>query len=127
MTDSGGGEGSDLLTPQGKHHPWYSMSPLTEAGEWVSSRGTYFKNLSEANGGAPIYKAHPGMACIALTDHASGEWFFSQPESVLDREVSDFLCGLFISSCRAPLFDFELRKINYVNFCVFLAFFCLQI
>lgn len=82
MADAG-----EILEPQGKHYPWYSIAPLTEAGEWTSSPGAYFKKLSEENDGAPIFKAHPGLACIALTDYASGEWFFSQPDSVLDRQV----------------------------------------
>ncbi|CAN0507712.1 unnamed protein product, partial [Laminaria digitata] len=60
--------------------------PLIEAGEWTSTPGSYFNKGREANGGAPVYKIHPGIAAIALTDHASGKWFFSQPETVLDRE-----------------------------------------
>ncbi|CAN0443976.1 unnamed protein product, partial [Scytosiphon promiscuus] len=40
----------------------------------------------EANGGASVYKMHPGLACIALTDHASGKWFFEQPDTVFDRQ-----------------------------------------
>lgn len=87
VAESGINEGGGVLTPQGKHHAWYSLTPLTEASQWNASPGAYFKSLSEANGGAPIFKAHPGLACIALTDHASGEWFFNQPESVLDRQV----------------------------------------
>lgn len=78
----------EILEPQGNHHGWYSLKPLTEAGEWSSSPGEYFKKIQEENGGAPIYKAHPGLACIALTDHASGKWFFEQPDTVLDRQVS---------------------------------------
>lgn len=45
--------------------------------------------MQEKNGGAPIYKAHPGLKCIMLTDHASGKWFFNQPDTVLDRQVKD--------------------------------------
>ena len=64
------------------------MKPLYEAGEFVEEQGLYFKKCKEASGGAPIYKMHPGLACIAITDHASTKWFMSQPESVLDRQVS---------------------------------------
>lgn len=44
--------------------------------------------MKEKNGGAPIYKAHPGLKCITITDHASGKWFFNQPDTVLDRQVN---------------------------------------
>lgn len=78
----------DILEPQGDHHGWYSLKPLIEAGQWSATPGAYFKKLKEANGGAPVYKAHPGLACIAITDHAGGKWFFEQPDTVLDRQVS---------------------------------------
>ena len=65
------------------------MSPLTEANEFLKTQGLYFKKCKEANGGAAIYKFHPGLAMIALTDHASAKWFFSQPDTVLDRQVSE--------------------------------------
>lgn len=80
-------EGS-ILEPQGTHYSWYSLKPLTEAGEWGGTPGAYFNKCKEANGGASVYKMHPGLACIALTDHASGKWFFEQPDTVLDRQVS---------------------------------------
>lgn len=48
--------------------------------------------MKKKNGGAAIYKAHPGLKCIALTDHASGKWFFNQPDTVLDRQVSYHFC-----------------------------------
>ena len=80
----------EILEPQGTHYPSLSTAPLLEALEWSSTPGAYFKKLKEANGGAPIYKAHPGLACIAITDHAGGKWFFEQPETVLDRQVSRF-------------------------------------
>ena len=78
----------DILEPQGKHHGWWSLKPLTEAAEFAKTPGPYFKKSQEANGGAPVYKIHPGLASIALTDHASAKWFFEQPETVLDRQVS---------------------------------------
>lgn len=45
------------------------------------------KELQEKNGGSPVYKAHPGLKCVTITDHASGKWFFNQPDTVLDRQV----------------------------------------
>lgn len=87
MSDAANNDG-DILEPQGTHYGWFSLKPLTEASEWAATPGTYFKKLKEANGGAPIYKAHPGLACIAITDHAGGKWFFEQPDTVLDRQVS---------------------------------------
>lgn len=77
----------EILEPEGDHHGPLSLAPLSEVAQWGASPGAYFKGLSEANGGAPIYKAHPGLACIVLSDHASGEWFFKQPDTVLDRQV----------------------------------------
>lgn len=77
----------EVLEPEGTHHAWWSLAPLIEAGQWSSSPGEYFKSKSDAVGGAPIFKCHPGLASIAITDHASGQWFFNQPDSVLDRQV----------------------------------------
>ncbi|CAN0516603.1 unnamed protein product, partial [Laminaria digitata] len=75
-----------ILEPQGNFYPWYSMAPLTEAGEFGSGEGMYFKKCKEANGGAGIFKMHPGLKMIAITDHASAKWYFAQTESVLDRQ-----------------------------------------
>lgn len=81
-------EPEDLpVEPTGKHHPFYSLAPLTEASKWAQRSGAYFNELTEANGGATVFKGHPGLAVTFLTDHASCEWFFSQPQSVLDRQV----------------------------------------
>eukprot|EP00904_Undaria_pinnatifida_P000524 jgi/Undpi1/10472/HiC_scaffold_29.g12922.m1 len=85
MADAASNDG-EILEPQGNHYGWLSLAPLSEAGEWSSTPGVYFKKLQEKNGGAPIYKAHPGLACITITDHASGKWFFEQPDTVLDRQ-----------------------------------------
>ena len=87
MADAASNDG-EILEPQGNHYGWLSLTPLSEAAEWSSTPGVYFKKLQEKNGGAPIYKAHPGLACITITDHASGKWFFEQPDTVLDRQVS---------------------------------------
>ena len=78
----------NILEPQGTHYSWYSLKPLTDAAEWISTPGAYFKKCSEAVEGASVFKMHPGLACIGLTDHASGKWFFEQPDTVLDRQVS---------------------------------------
>lgn len=83
----GGSEDGEILEPQGTHHPWWSLAPLNEASQWSSSPGEYFKDKSDAVGGAPVFKCHPGLASIAVLDHAAGEWFFNQPDSVLDRQV----------------------------------------
>lgn len=64
------------------------MKPLSEIGEFAEARGLYFKSCKEANGGAAIFKIHPGLAMVALADHASTKWFFEQPDTVLDRQVS---------------------------------------
>ena len=77
----------NILEPQGTHYSWYSLKPLSDAAEWGGTPGAYFNKCKEANGGAPVYKMHAGLACIALTDHASGKWFFEQPDTVLDRQV----------------------------------------
>lgn len=83
----GGSEDGEILEPQGTHHPWWSLAPLNEASQWSSSPGEYFKDKSDAVGGAPVFKCHPGLASIAVLDHAAGEWFFNQPDSVLDRQL----------------------------------------
>ncbi|CAM9321677.1 unnamed protein product [Scytosiphon promiscuus] len=75
-----------VLEPTGVHHPFYSMSPLQEARAWAGRSGKYFNDLIDANGGASVFKGHPGLAVTFLTDHASTEWFFSQPQDVLDRQ-----------------------------------------
>ncbi|CAM9368404.1 unnamed protein product, partial [Ectocarpus sp. 12 AP-2014] len=75
-----------LLEPTGVHHPFYSLSPLTEARAWAAREGQYFNGLIEANGGASVFKGHPGLAVTFLTDHASCEWFLSQNQDVLDRQ-----------------------------------------
>ena len=80
-------EDEKVLVPPGKHYPSYSLQPLEQAAAWASSPGTYFKNLVEENDGAPVFKCHPGIASIAFTDHSTAEWFFNQPETVLDRQV----------------------------------------
>ncbi|CAM9689272.1 unnamed protein product [Ascophyllum nodosum] len=79
-------EDVEVLVPPGKHYPWYSLQPLVQAATWASSPGTYFKNLVKENDGAPVFKCHPGIASIAFTDHSTAEWFFNQPETVLDRQ-----------------------------------------
>lgn len=75
------------VEPTGTHHPWYSLAPLKEAGRWAARDGEYFNELTRANGGATVFKGHPGLAVTFLTDIVSCEWFFGQPPSVLDRQV----------------------------------------
>ena len=75
------------VEPTGTHHPWYSLAPLKEAGRWAARDGEYFNELTRANGGATVFKGHPGLAVTFLTDIVSCEWFFSQPPGVLDRQV----------------------------------------
>lgn len=84
---SAGDVNEEVLEPQGTHHAWWSIAPFTEALSWASTPGVYFDGLSTKYDGAPVYKCHPGIASIAITDHASGKWFFNQPDSVLDRQV----------------------------------------
>eukprot|EP00903_Cladosiphon_okamuranus_P007709 g7471.t1 len=72
--------------PKGVHHPWWSLAPLTEGTRWAKRDGEYFNELSRAAGGASVFKGHPGLAVTFLTDNVSGEWFFSQPPEVLDRQ-----------------------------------------
>lgn len=79
--------GGRPVEPTGIHHPLYSLSPLIEGRRWALRDGQYFNELIKANGGASVFKGHPGLAVTFLTDHASCEWFFSQPQSVLDRQV----------------------------------------
>ncbi|CAN0127699.1 unnamed protein product [Pylaiella littoralis] len=79
-------EGSEVLQPTGTIHPWYSIAPFKEAGPWANRSGAYFIDMIKANGGASVFKGHPGLAMTFLTDHANAEWFFSQPEGVLDRQ-----------------------------------------
>lgn len=78
-----------ILEPQGNHYPWYSMKPLTEIREFATERGLYFKRCKEANGGAAVFKFHPGLKMIAITDHASTKWFYNQPDTMLDRQVKE--------------------------------------
>ncbi|CAN0296296.1 unnamed protein product [Ascophyllum nodosum] len=80
------GADREIHQPKGKHYPWYSLQPLTEGLEWASSPGKYFKKMIAQHDNEPVFKIHPGLASIALTDHASGEWFFNQPDTVLDRQ-----------------------------------------
>lgn len=83
------GSDEEVLVPQGTHYGWYSLiGPLSEALSWSSTPGTYFNDLIEKNNGAPVFKCHPGLASITFTDHTTAEWFFNQPETVLDRQVS---------------------------------------
>ncbi|CAN0550923.1 unnamed protein product, partial [Laminaria digitata] len=76
----------EIFEPPGNYHWWFSLKPLTDAAEWAGTPGAFFKRQREANGGAPVFKAHPGIRMIAITDHASGKWFFEQPDTVLDRQ-----------------------------------------
>ena len=76
-----------ILEPKGKHHPWYSLEPLNEGAEWAATPGPYFKKMIAQNNNEPVFKIHPGLGAIAITDHASGKWFFDQPDTVLDRQV----------------------------------------
>eukprot|EP00752_Nemacystus_decipiens_P012023 g10658.t1 len=82
------------VEPAGTHHPWYSLAPLKEAGRWAKRDGEYFNELSRANGGASVFKGHPGLAVTFLTDNVSCEWFFSQPPSVLDRQDGAYFGAL---------------------------------
>ncbi|CAB1111229.1 unnamed protein product [Ectocarpus sp. CCAP 1310/34] len=75
-----------LLEPTGVHHPFYSLSPLTGAKAWAAREEPCFNGLIEANGGASVFKGHPGLDVTFLTDQASCEWFFSQSQEVLDRQ-----------------------------------------
>lgn len=65
--------------------------PAASTPDRPPSRACRSKEMQEKNGGSPIYKAHPGLKCITITDHASGKWFFNQPDTVLDRQVRDGL------------------------------------
>lgn len=88
MSTTSGSE-EEVLVPQGTHYGWYSLiGPLSEALSWATTPGTYFNNLIKKNDGASVFKCHPGLASITFTDHTTAEWFFNQPETVLDRQVS---------------------------------------
>ena len=76
-----------VLQPKGEHHPWYSIRPLKEGVQWATNPGPYFKTMIDEHDDEPVFKVHPGLATIALTDHTSGKWFFDQPDTVLDRQV----------------------------------------
>lgn len=80
----------EILEPQGTHWPSDSIQPALEALSWATTPGTYYQTFNNSYGGDPIYKCHPGVASIAITDYASGVWFFNQPDSVLDRQVCVF-------------------------------------
>lgn len=95
-SEDGDGEDSQVLQPTGTIHPWYSPKPFLEAGPWANRSGKYFIDMIKANGGASVFKAHPGLEMTFLTDHASAEWFFSQPESVLDRQVCTLVLLLVV-------------------------------
>lgn len=84
---AGAPQGGAILHPTGKHHGWWSLNPIKEAVPWAKRSAKYFADLIEANGGASVFKGHPGLRVTFLTDHASAKWFLSQPESVLDRQV----------------------------------------
>ena len=77
----------EILQPKGKHYSWYSFQPFFEGLTWAKSPGSYFKEMIAQFKDEPVFKIHPGLAAIALTDHASGKWFFDQPDTVLDRQV----------------------------------------
>ncbi|CAN0173648.1 unnamed protein product [Ascophyllum nodosum] len=76
----------EILQPKGKHYSWYSFQPFFEGLTWAKSSGSYFKEMIAQFKDEPVFKIHPGLAVIALTDHTSGKWFFDQPDTVLDRQ-----------------------------------------
>lgn len=94
------GPSCEILEPKGTHHPWYSLEPFAEGVEWAATPGPYFRKMIAQNDNEPVFKMHPGFAAIALTDHASGKWFFEQPDTVLDREVNKSE-GFYIAYCYA--------------------------
>ena len=94
------GADSIILKPKGRHHPWYSLCPLIEGGCWAAVPGKYMTTKCNDE---PVFKIHPGLATIALTDHASGKWFFDQPDTVLDRQVRS--CGVVRLVAANPRFN----------------------
>ena len=109
-----------ILRPKGKHHPWYSLESLSEGLEWAASPGKYFKKMIAQHNGEPVFKIHPGLPMIAVTDHTSGRWFFEQPETVLDRQVKSRVLACLVIDCdvvsRPSLHDFRFLREPYSLF-----------
>lgn len=110
-----GSKGGPVLKPTGTHYPWYSLAPIKEAVPWSARSAKYFADLMKANGGASVFKGHPGLKVTFLTDYISTEWFLSQPQSVLDRQV--WSTGKIPSIYPIPVPPGKKSRKEYESFC----------
>lgn len=75
--------------PTHEHLPgtWFgdlSLRPFLEVAEFIANADDWTKER-RAVAGASVFKAHPGIRSVMLTDMASLEWLFHASPDVLDR------------------------------------------
>ncbi|MCA9657191.1 MAG: cytochrome P450 [Myxococcales bacterium] len=68
---------------------WYSRlspQPLLQMKPFLTAVEDYVRDRRTAAGGAPVFRAHPGLRSVILTDHVSGSFFITAGEELLERE-----------------------------------------
>ncbi|KAJ3022484.1 UNVERIFIED_CONTAM: hypothetical protein HDU68_009130 [Siphonaria sp. JEL0065] len=70
----------------GAWHSHFSQQPLLESFEFALSQNLYILRQKKKNGNKSVFKAHPGLRAIFLTDHAAATVYFNAPTTILDRE-----------------------------------------
>jgi cytochrome P450 len=68
---------------------WYSRlspKPLLQMKPFLTAVEDYVREQRAAAGGAPVFRAHPGLRSVILTDHVSGSFFITAGEELLERE-----------------------------------------
>ena len=68
------------------HSTWFSLEPLREAAQFATEFSSYIDARKDECDGCAIFKIHPGIRAIALTDHRSCAFFFTAPTCQIDRE-----------------------------------------
>lgn len=91
--------------PQGKWYGNGSAQPLTQLDQFVSKLGTYVEQRRAEAGGASVFRCHPGLRTIAITDAIAGQFFINAPVTLLEREQHARFGGLKL---RLHTYDLQL-------------------
>ena len=76
----------EFMGIKGNWHSAWSLEPLREAAQFATEFSSYIDAKKEEYNGCAIFKIHPGIRAIALTDHRSCDFFFRAPTCQIDRE-----------------------------------------
>jgi len=63
------------------------LDAILQAGAFLKAPDAYTRDRQRQAGGCPVFKAHPGVETVMVTEHVAMEAIFRTDPSVLDRQL----------------------------------------